>query len=84
MKVHIRRSAEPLKSGETYQATCGAEVPNSHFVFTCDESFGAMVTFNALRVCKACLTTRVEGEAGPYVYGIVNAQETMEEPGEAA
>ena len=85
MKVHILRSADPLKSGETYTAICGKEVANSHFVFTCDESFGHTMTFNALKCCKECLTTRIEDEKhlGKYVYGLLNAQE-LKEPEEAA
>lgn len=78
MKAHFVSSSEPLKSGETLEAACGAEVKNSFFAFQLDTAFtvghtiGSIVSINTLLFCRKCLCSSL---AGRYLYAICEGQD---------
>lgn len=76
MKAHLIASDDPLPSGQPLVAPCKAVIKNSYFVFMFDRDFAKGQAVNMLLCCKKCY---LEAQDGRYVYGVIEAQEVMQD-----
>jgi hypothetical protein len=66
-KIHLIISADPVPDGQTLEAICGVQVPNSHAVpLHAMEEPASTILF-----CKACFCRN-------YFYAITTAQQAKE------
>lgn len=84
-KPHLIISEEPLKSGVTQIALCGAEIPNAEWAFMWDQETGQTISgrksesfcYNQLIVCRKC--QNLDNESKRYLYGAISGQEAKQE-----
>lgn len=75
MKAHLRDSDLPIKEGTTVIANCGAEIPQTRFVFFWDASEKLEFSWSSFRgCCRKCMDGPVNHR---YVYGCVPGQESL-------
>ncbi|HEY1462529.1 MAG TPA: hypothetical protein VGF44_03835 [Terriglobales bacterium] len=53
-KAHLTESEDPLISGKTYRAKCGAEIPNAVLVFMWDAQALGRPQVAAANMCRFC------------------------------
>jgi len=75
VKVHLKATDEPLKSGKDHVALCGAIVKRAEFPMIWDADIIGHRTFALAGFCMKC---REKDFNGRYVYGLIPGEEAKQ------
>jgi hypothetical protein len=85
-RPHFVESTDPIPSGKTYTAICGAEIKDSYFSFQWDVEFMGKLVLREEKICPKCLKT-MAGRLEPgkkYLYGALPGAEIKQYEGDSA
>jgi hypothetical protein len=74
VKIHLKTSDEPLKSGSDIIAECGTLVPKAAVAFSFDLQYAETASLNRITTCDACYAIK---RPNGILYGLASGQEAM-------